>query len=176
MTELLVRDAEVSDADALTAIYRHHVCHGTASFEVDPPSVAEMARRIREIVDQAGLPYLVAEVDGVVRGYAYVVAYRSRPAYRFTLEDSVYVAPGWEGRGIGSALLAELIARCEALSIRQVVAVIGDSANIASTGLHERAGFVRAGTLVDVGWKHGQWLDTVFMQRRLGLGADTPPE
>ena len=174
MTDLVLRDSRDDDVPAITAIYGHWVTHGLASFELDPPAVAEMARR-RAAVLAAGYPYLVAERAGRILGYAYASAYRTRPAYRFAVENSVYVAPGEMRGGAGSALLAALVARCEAQGFRLMVAVIGDSANAPSIGLHERAGFARAGLLPAVGWKHGRWVDSVLMTRALGPGAATPP-
>ncbi len=143
--------------------------------EVKPRGAAEMARRRAAILD-AGYPYLVAEGDGRLLGYAYASAYRPRPGYRFAVENSVYVAPGAVRAGTGRALLEALIARCTAQGFRLMVAVIGDSANAASIGLHERAGFTRAGLLPAIGWKHGRWVDSVLMTRPLGAGATTPPE
>jgi phosphinothricin acetyltransferase len=156
------------------AIYAHHVSHGLASFEEVPPALAEMQRRHAEVLAQ-GLPYLVAEEEGAVLGYGYCSPYRTRSAYRFALEDSVYVKEGLQRRGVGRALLEELIARCERLGYRQLIAVIGDSANAASIGLHAKLGFVRAGTLRSVGYKFGRWVDSVTMQRPLGGGDMTPP-
>ncbi|MBS9477796.1 GNAT family N-acetyltransferase [Ancylobacter radicis] len=175
---LLVRDATEADMAAVQAIYAHHVLTGTASFEEVPPTLAEMMAR-RAAVRSHGLPYLVAEVagepGGAVVGYCYATPYRPRPAYRHTLEDSVYVAPDQAGRGIGSALLAALIARCEAGPWRQMVAVIGDSGNAGSIALHARHGFSHVGVLRDVGFKFGGWLDSVLMQRPLGEGAGSLP-
>jgi len=175
---LRVRPVEDSDIPAIQAIYAHHVLHGVASFEEAPPEQAEMRRRWGEIRDR-GLPYLVAEEDtnsGVILGYAYAGPYRSRPAYRFSVENSVYVLPGKGGRGVGSALLAELIRQCEALGYRQMVAVIGDSANAGSLRLHSRFGFQLIGTLPAVGFKHGRWVDSVLMQRPLGPGDSSLPD
>ena len=154
---------------AVTLIYAKHVLHGLASFEEIPPSLDELQTR-RAGVLQLGLPYLVAEVDGRVVGYSYATPYRARPAYRYTIEDSVYVEDGLDGRGIGTALLAELIARCERGPWRQMLAVIGDSGNAGSIALHRRMGFKPAGTLICVGFKLGRWVDSVFMQRALGPG------
>jgi phosphinothricin acetyltransferase len=159
---------------AITAIYRWAVLNGTASFELEPPHAAEMLRRF-EAVTQAGLPYLVADVDGQIAGYAYASAYRTRPAYRCTVEDSVYVAPERQRQGVGAALLAALIEACAAKGYRQMIAVIGDSAQQASIGLHRALGFTLCGTLRAVGFKHGRWLDSVLMQRQLGEGDRTPP-
>jgi len=176
--DLTIREADAGDVPAIQAIYAHHVLHGIASFEEEPPDQAEMARRLAE-VQARGLPYLVAEDrpgSGVVLGFAYAGPYRSRPAYRYALEDSVYVLPGKGGQGIGSALLGELIRRCEALGYRQMIAVIGDSANHGSIRLHARHGFRDCGTLASVGFKHGRWIDSVFMQRALASGDATLPE
>lgn len=159
---------------AVTAIYAHHVRHGLASFELDPPDAEEMSRR-HASVTALGLPYLVAESDGLVAGYAYAAPYRARPAYRYTVEDSVYIHHEYAGRGIGSALLQALIVACEEAGCRQMVAVIGDSGNHASIGLHEKFGFARAGLLAAAGWKFGRWVDSVLMQRALGAGDTTAP-
>jgi len=175
MSAPTIRDSRPEDVPAITAIYGHWVRHGLASFELDPPEEAEMARR-RAAILAAGYPYLVAEAEGRLLGYACASAYRPRPAYRFAVEDSVYVAPGAGRAGTGRALLEALIARCTARGFRLMVAVIGDSANAASIGLHERAGFTRAGLLPAIGWKHGRWVDSVLMTRPLGAGATTPPE
>ena len=158
----------------ISAIYAHHVRHGLASFELDPPEVAEMARHRQDILD-AGLPYLVAELDGAVAGFACAGPYRARPAYRHTVESTVYVADWAVRRGVGRELLEALISACEDVGKRQLVAVIGDSGNDASISLHASVGFSHAGTLKDVGYKHGRWLDAVLMQRGLGAGAKTPP-
>ena len=158
----------------VAAIYAQHVLHGLASFEEVPPSLAEIQTR-RASVLQLGLPYLVAELDGRVVGYSYATAYRARPAYRYTIEDSVYVEDGLNGRGIGSALLGELIARCEHGPWRQMLAVIGDSDNLGSIALHRRMGFRHVGNLTSVGFKLGRWVDSVFMQRALGAGDASNP-
>ncbi|WP_439598836.1 GNAT family N-acetyltransferase [Falsiroseomonas sp.] len=171
----LLRDSRPDDIPALAAIYAHWVTHGLASFELTPPDPAEMARR-RDAVLAAGHPHLVAtDAAGRALGYAYASAYRPRPAYRFAVENSVYIAPDARRGGIGSALLAALIDRCTAAGFRLMVAVIGDSANAPSIGLHQRAGFTRAGLIPAVGWKHGRWVDSVLMTRPLGEGAATPP-
>jgi L-amino acid N-acyltransferase YncA len=172
---ILVRNASDADMTAVQAIYAPHVLYRFASFEEVPPSRDEMHAR-RTAVLQLGLPYLVAEMDGRVVGYAYATAYRSRPAYRYTIEDSVYVADGLAGHGIGSALLGELIARCEAGSWRQMIAVIGGSDNAASIGLHRRMGFQPAAVLKSAGFKLGSWVDSVLMQRALGPGDSTAPD
>jgi len=158
-----LRAATSADAPAIAAIYAHHVKNGTASFETEAPEMSEIIRRMNDILAK-GLPYFVAEQDGVVIGYAYAGPYRPRQAYRFTVENSIYVHPDFSGSGIGSLLLPELIRECRARGFRQMVAVIGDSANEGSIRLHEKCGFRHAGTLKDVGFKFGRWLDTVFMQ------------
>ena len=175
MQSFLIRDSSAADIPAITAIYAHWVTHGLASFEVEPPDLTEMARR-RDAVLAAGFPYLVAEAPEGLLGYAYASAYRTRPAYRFSVENSVYVAPGAGRRGIGLALMEEVIAQCTGAGFRQMVAVIGDSGNAASIALHKRAGFTTAGLLKAAGWKHGRWVDSVLMQRPLGAGAEAPPE
>lgn len=165
-----VRAAVEGDIAAVQVIYALEVTEGTASFELLPPTVDEMLQRYRSVLE-GGYPYLVAELDGRVAGYAYVVAYRARPAYRFTVEDSVYIAPWARRRGVASRLLDRLISECESRKYRQLVAVIGDSAHAASIDLHRRAGFRLVGTLQNVGYKFDRWLDTVIMQRGLGPGA-----
>lgn len=171
---ITVRNAVEADVVGVQAIYADHVLHGLATFEEVPPSVDELLARRKTLIS-AGLPYLVAERDGKVLGYSYASPYRSRPAYRYTLEDSVYVAQGLGGRGIGGALLRGLIERCEAGTWRQMVAIIGDSGNAASIALHRRMGFQLTGTLGAVGFKLGRWVDTVLMQRPLGVGNTTKP-
>jgi phosphinothricin acetyltransferase len=169
-----VRDSREDDVPGMQEIYAFHVLHGLASFEEQPPSVEEMARR-RAAVIAAGYPHLVAELDGEVAGYSYASAYRPRPAYRFTVENSVYVRAGLVGRGVGRALLGALIERCEAGPWRQMIAVIGDTGNEPSIGLHAAFGFRRTGTLRAVGFKFGRWVDSVIMQRELGEGESTDP-
>ncbi|MCB4771174.1 N-acetyltransferase family protein [Ancylobacter sp. Lp-2] len=169
-----IRDAVDADMETVQAIYAHHVLHGLASFETTPPSSAELTAR-RAAVRAAGLPYLVAEGGGRVLGYCYATIYRPRPAYRHTVEDSVYVAQDLGGRGIGAALLEELIRRCEAGGWRQMLAVIGNSGNAGSIALHRRLGFETVGTLKAVGFKFGSWVDTVLMQRELGEADRTLP-
>lgn len=163
---MLVRDARDEDIPAIRAIYAHHVLHGTASFEEEAPSVEEIGRRRADVLSR-GLPYLVAEVDSRVVGYSYASPYRARPAYRFSIENSVYVEHGRGRGGVGRVLLAALIERCEQGPWRQMIAVIGDSANAASIGLHASLGFRNVGTFTDVGFKFGRWLDSVLMQRAL---------
>lgn len=171
---ILVRDARDSDMAAVEPIYARHVLEGLASFEEVPPALDELLRR-RDSVLAQGLPYLVAEVEGRIVGYSYASAYRPRPAYRYTVEDSVYVADGMGGRGIGRLLLAELITRCEAGPWRQMLAIIGNSGNAGSIALHKRLGFAEVGVLNAVGFKLGRWVDTVLMQRPLGIGNGAPP-
>ena len=171
---LTVRPAAADDIPAITAIYRPAVLTGTASFEVDPPDAAEMLRRFEAII-AAGYPYFVAELDGRVAGYAYASAYRTRPGYRFTVEDSVYIAPDAQGKGVGRALLERVIGKCRDDGFRLMIAVIGDTANFASITLHRRLGFRFCGTIHSVGYKFGRWLDTVLMQKPLGRGASTAP-
>jgi L-amino acid N-acyltransferase YncA len=173
---ILVRPSAPDDLPAIAALYGWHVRHGTGSFELDPPDMAEMARR-RDDVLAKGLPWIVAERrdGGGVLGYAYACPFRPRPAYRHALEDSVYVADAARGRGVGRLLLAELIARCEAAGARQMFAVIGDSANAASIALHRALGFEDVGTMRSAGWKFDRWLDVVILQRALGLGDATGP-
>ncbi|BBP95860.1 N-acetyltransferase [Burkholderia sp. SFA1] len=164
---LIVRDAASGDFDAIARIYSHYVEHALATFEETAPSADDMRARHAAIA-AAGLPYLVAELDGAVAGYAYASAYRPRSAYRHTIEDSVYVADGHGGRGIGLALMQSLIERCERGPWRQMIAVIGNSGNAASIALHARLGFEHVGVLRRVGFKHGRWVDSVLMQRALG--------
>lgn len=170
-----IRFAEAADLPAIHAIYAHHVLHGLASFEEEPPSLEEVRRRHAEVTG-AGLPYLVAEeAGGTIIGYGYCSLYRTRSAYRHTLEDSIYIRHGLQGKGTGKALLGKLIRICEALNYRQMVAVIGDSANAASIGLHASLGFLRVGILRSTGFKFGRWVDSMLMQRPLGKGDGTPP-
>jgi L-amino acid N-acyltransferase YncA len=171
----VIRPAKTSDIPAITRIYAPAVENGTASFELTPPDEAEMARRMDNLVGN-GFPYIVAEIDGVLTGYAYAGSFRARPAYQFTVENSVYIAPDRRGHGIGRALLAALIEACETRGYRQMIAVIGDSAKqAASIGLHETLGFQKVCILQNVGFKHGRWLDSMLMQRELGVGAKTNP-
>jgi len=171
---LLVRDSRDSDVAAITQIYGHWVREGFGTFELDPPAESEISGRRQSILG-ANYPHLVAEISGEVAGYAYASPYRPRPGYRFSCEDSIYVAPHVARHGVGRALLGELISRCEAMRLRLMIAVIGDSENAPSIGLHERLSFMRSGLLPAVGWKHGRWVDTVFMTRVLGAGASIPP-
>lgn len=170
---VLVRDSVEADVAAIQAIYAHHVLHGTASFELTSPTLDEMRQRRADVVAK-NLPYLVAEQNGEVVGYAYVTLYRPRPAYRFTVEDSVYVKEGLAGQGVGSLLLTEIIKVCTAKGYRQLMAVVGDSSP-ASVSLHMRHGFTLAGTFKSVGYKFGAWRDTAMLQRALGKGDQTDP-
>ena len=175
-----IRPSTAADLPALTAIYAHHVLHGTGTFELEPPDEAEMSRR-RDAVLANGLPGLVAEEpaeiggSGGVLGFAYANHFRPRRAYRFCLEDSVYLAPSAQGRGLGRLLLAELMARCEAQGARQMLALIGDAANAGSIALHAALGFEHTGVLKASGWKFGRWLDVILMQKALGPGAACDP-
>jgi len=172
---MLIRPAEPRDIAAITHIYAHAVRHGTASFELDPPNEAEIARRYAALRD-GGFPFLVAELDGAVAGYAYAGPYRARPAYRFTVEDSIYIDPAMQRRGVGRALLDRLLVEAQACGFRQMVAVIGDSAQLASIELHRAAGFRMVGAFEAVGFKFGRWLDSVLMQKALGEGDSTVPK
>src|SRR5476649_2770934 len=174
MSSLEIRPAAPADLPAITAIYDHAVRYGTATFELIAPDLAEMTRRFDVLLD-GGYPYLVAALEGQVIGYAYAGAYRPRPAYRFTVENSVYLQPAIHRRGIGLQLLQRLIAESEARGYRQMIAVIGDSANAGSIGVHTKCGFEMIGTHPNVGFKFGRWLDTVMRQRALGGGAGTIP-
>jgi phosphinothricin acetyltransferase len=169
-----IRPASEADLPAITAIYEEAVRHGTATFELEPPDLTEMTRRYRALID-GGYPYFLAVLDNRIAGYAYAGAYRPRPAYRFTVENSIYLDPSFHRRGIGMALLQRLIVECEARGFRQMIAVIGDSANAGSVGVHTRCGFKMIGTHPNVGLKFGRWLDTVMMQRDLGEGGRTVP-
>jgi phosphinothricin acetyltransferase len=174
MTPLAIRRAALADIPAITEIYAHAVTAGTATFEIDPPGEREMAARLRAL-ERGGFPWLVAEVRDRVRGYAYAGPFRTRVAFRYTLENSVYVAPEFHRRGIGRALIDDLIREAGVRDFRQMIAVIGDSAQNASIALHRAAGFTMIGTFPAVGFKFGRWLDTVLMQRALAAGAATPP-
>jgi L-amino acid N-acyltransferase YncA len=174
MSSLEIRPAAAADLPTITEIYEHAVRFGTATFELTPPDLSEMTRRF-DALAAGDFPYFVAVLDGRVVGYAYAGAYRPRPAYRFTVENSIYLQPAIQGRGIGQKLLQRLIAECEARGFRQMIAVIGDSANAGSIGVHSRCGFQMIGTHPDVGFKFGRWLDTVMMQLALGEGGRTIP-
>ncbi|MEJ6007945.1 N-acetyltransferase family protein [Paucibacter sp. AS339] len=172
---MLIRPCRDSDLAAIQAIYAHAVAHGTGTFETEAPSLDEMSRRRNEVLERK-LPWLVAEAEGEILGYAYANFFRPRLAYRFCVEDSIYLHPGQQGKGLGRLLLAELIARCEQAGARQMLAVIGDSNNKGSIGLHQALGFQDSGVLHSAGWKFGRWLDVVMMQRTLGLGDQGSPE
>jgi L-amino acid N-acyltransferase YncA len=174
MSMLKIRPATKADLPAITEIYEHAVLYGTATFELIPPDLTEMTRRFESLIN-AGFPYFVAAQDGCPVGYAYAASYRPRPAYRFTVENSVYLSPSVHRRGIGLQLLQQLIAECEARGHRQMIAVIGDSANHGSIGVHTKCGFQMIGTHPNVGFKFGRWLDTVMMQLALGEGGTTVP-
>ncbi len=171
---MMVRGARPADAGAVAAIYGHHVLHGFGTFEEDPPPAEEIERRIAAVV-ALELPYLVAEDAGRILGFAYAAPFRPRTAYRYTAEDSVYVHPDLIGRGVGRALLSQVIGACEALGLRQLTAVIGDSGNAGSIGLHRSLGFTETGIGRSVGFKHGRWVDIVWMQRPLGEGDTSLP-
>ncbi|NGM22343.1 N-acetyltransferase [Roseomonas stagni] len=171
---MLIRDAKPADVPAITAIYAHHVAVGTGTFEEQPPTEAEMAARVAKVQD-AGWAWLVAELDGTVMGYAYFNQFRDRSAYRFAAEDSIYVRDDVRGQGVGKALVEALLARATDCGFRQIFAVIGDSENVGSIGLHVSLGFRQAGVLKAAGLKFGRWVDVVFMQRALGEGDRTTP-
>ncbi len=170
----LIRPSRDEDLPAITAIYTHHVLYSTGTFETEPPSVADMAARRADVLSK-GLPYLVAEQDGAIAGFAYGNWFKPRPAYRYSVEDSIYLAPDLHRQGLGRALLAELLARCEAVGVRKVMAVVGDSANAGSVGVHRALGFTQVGTIESCGWKFGAWRDIVIMQKTLGPGDTQPP-
>ena len=174
MQTLDIRPTTTDDLPAITEIYEHAVRYGTATFELIPPDLTEMTRRFDALME-GGFPYFSAAIEGRVIGYAYAGAYRPRPAYRFTVENSVYLQPSTHRRGVGLRLLQRLIAECESRGYRQMIAVIGDSANAGSIGVHTKCGFQMIGTHPDVGFKFGRWLDTVMMQRALGDGSTTLP-
>lgn len=171
----LIRPSQADDIAAITAIYEHHVRFGTGTFEIDPPSHDEMAQRRSDVLTK-GLPYLVAVHEGQVLGFAYCNWFKPRPAYRFSAENSVYIAPQAQGQGLGRALLAELATQAEQAGVRKLIAVIGDSANTGSIALHRSAGFSQVGILQSCGWKFDQWLDVVLMDKWLGRGDTCPPE
>lgn len=172
---LLIRPSRDDDVSAITAIYAHHVLHGTGTFEIDPPTVADMVARRTDVLSRQ-LPFLVLEEAGTVTGFAYCNWFKPRPAYRFCAEDSIYLAPEACGRGQGRALLAELAVQAERARVRKLVAVIGDSTNAGSIGVHRSLGFTPVGVLKSAGWKFGRWLDVVLMEKALGRGDDCAPE
>jgi L-amino acid N-acyltransferase YncA len=171
---VIIRTATIADAPALAAIYGHHALHGFGTFEETGPSPDDMAARLKAVLD-LGLPYMIAEIDGKVVGFAYAGPFRTRAAYRYTVEDSVYIAPDRQGQGVGKALLTAVIAACEPLGLRQMVAMIGDTENAGSVGVHRACGFVHTGVLTAVGYKAGRWVDVVIMRRPLNGGEATPP-
>ncbi len=170
----IIRASLDADIPAITAIYAHHVLNSTGTFETDAPSLQDMTNRRADVLGK-GLPYLVAVEDGQVVGFAYGNWFKPRPAYRYSVEDSIYLAPGQHSKGLGRALLAELMARCEAVGIRKMMAIVGDSANAASVGVHLALGFEQVGKIDACGWKFGAWRDIVIMQKTLGLGDTQPP-
>lgn len=172
---LTIRPSRDDDVAAITAIYAHHVLHGTGTFETEAPSPADMAARRADVLGK-NLPYLVAEEDGEVLGFAYCNWFKPRPAYRFSAEDSIYMAESARGKGLGAKLLAALSQAAEAVGVRKLIAVIGDSANVGSVGVHRAQGFTHVGVLKDCGWKFGQWRDVVLMEKVLGEGSTTQPE
>ncbi len=175
MNPLTIRPSRDEDVAAIAAIYAHHVLNGTGTFETEPPSPADMAARRADVLARQ-LPYLVAERDGRILGFAYCNWFKPRPAYRFSAEDSIYLADAARGQGVGSQLLAALSQAAEAAGVRKLIAVIGDSANAGSVGVHRTQGFTHVGVLKDCGWKFGQWLDVVLMEKALGAGSTTRPE
>lgn len=170
----LIRPSQDKDLSAITAIYAHHVLQGTGTFETEPPSVADMTTRRADVLAK-GLPYLIIEENGVVLGFAYCNWFKPRPAYRFSAEDSIYLAPGSEGKGLGRMLLQNLAASAEAVGVRKLIAVIGDSQNHGSIGVHRATGFETVGVLNSCGWKFERWLDVVLMEKSLGEGSTTAP-
>ncbi|MDM0090553.1 MULTISPECIES: GNAT family N-acetyltransferase [unclassified Variovorax] len=172
---LILRPSRDEDVAAIAAIYAHHVLTGTGTFETEAPSEADMAARRADVLAK-GLPYLVAERDGQVLGFAYCNWFKPRPAYRFSAEDSIYLAEAARGQGVGSQLLTALSQAAEAVGVRKLIAVIGDSGNAGSVGVHRAQGFTQVGVLKDCGWKFGRWLDVVLMEKSLGLGSSTAPE
>jgi phosphinothricin acetyltransferase len=171
----IIRSSQDQDLAAITGIYAHHVLHGTGTFEVDPPSQEDMRTRRADVLSK-GLPYLVAADGEQVLGFAYCNWFKPRPAYKFSAEDSIYISPEAQGKGLGRALLAELSAHAEKAGVRKLIAVIGDSANTGSIGLHLSVGFHHVGTLKSCGWKFNQWLDVVMMEKTIGLGDSCPPQ
>jgi len=170
----IIRPSQSIDIAQITDIYRHHVLHGTGTFEVDPPTEADMSARRDDVLGK-GLPYLVAADGNKVLGFAYCNWFKPRPAYRFSAEDSIYLAPGAQGQGLGRALLSELTSQADRVGVRKLIAVIGDSANRGSIGVHQSAGFVHVGILKSCGWKFDQWLDVVLMDKALGQGDSNAP-
>lgn len=172
---LIIRNSLPDDIPAITAIYKHHVLHGTGTFEIDSPSCDDMASRRADVIGKS-LPYLVAAEGSQILGFAYCNWFKPRPAYRFSAEDSIYLAPEALGRGLGRSLLAELMQRAEAAGVRKLIAVIGDSANQGSIGVHQSVGFTHVGVLKSCGWKFDRWLDVVLMDKALGAGDSSAPD
>ena len=172
---LTIRPSRDEDVAAITVIYAHHVLNGTGTFETEPPTEADMAGRRADVLSK-NLPYLIAEQDGEVLGFAYCNWFKPRPAYRFSAEDSIYIADSARGQGLGAKLLAELTKAAEAVGVRKLMAVIGDSANLGSVGVHRAQGFSHVGVFKDCGWKFGQWRDIVLMEKVIGEGSTTSPE
>jgi len=175
MSSITIRPSRDEDVAQITAIYAHHVLHGTGTFETEPPSAADMAARRTDVLAK-NLPYLVAEQGGEVMGYAYCNWFKPRPAYRFSAEDSIYIADAARGQGVGARLLSALEQAAEAVGVRKLIAVIGDSANAGSVGVHRKQGFNHVGTIKDCGWKFGEWRDIVLMEKVIGEGSSTRPE
>lgn len=172
---ITIRPSQDTDLGAITEIYAHHVLHGTGTFETEPPDEATMRARRQDVLDK-GLPYLVVCDDHAVLGFAYANWFKPRPAYRFSAEDSIYLAPQAAGQGLGKCLLGELLRQLEDAGVRQVMAVIGDSDNQGSVGVHRAAGFAPVGVMAACGWKFGRWLDVVLMQKTIGAGAAQAPK
>ncbi|MDM0112984.1 N-acetyltransferase family protein [Variovorax sp. J22R133] len=175
MTKFTIRPSRDDDVDAISAIYAHHVLHGTGTFETEPPTAADMATRRADVLSK-NLPYLVAEREGQLLGFAYCNWFKPRPAYRFSAEDSIYMDEAARGQGLGVQLLAALEQAAEAVGVRKLIAVIGDSANLGSVGVHRKQGFSHVGVIKDCGWKFGEWRDIVLMEKVLGEGSTTRPE
>jgi L-amino acid N-acyltransferase YncA len=175
MFPITIRASQDADVDAISAIYAHHVLHGTGTFETEPPTAADMAARRADVLAKK-LPYLVAEQDGRVVGFAYCNWFKPRPAYRYSAEDSIYIADEARGQGLGAQLLAALEQAAEAAGVRKLIAVIGDSANAGSVGVHRKQGFSHVGVIKDCGWKFGEWRDIVLMEKVIGAGSSTRPE
>lgn len=175
MSSITIRTSRDEDVAAITAIYAHHVMHGTGTFETEPPSPIDMAARRADVLAK-NLPYLVAELGGQVLGFAYCNWFKPRPAYRYSAEDSIYISDEARGQGLGAQLLAALEQAAEAVGVRKLIAVIGDSANVGSVGVHRKQGFSHVGTIKDCGWKFGEWRDIVLMEKVIGAGSTTRPE
>ena len=175
MSPIFIRASRDADVDAISTIYAHHVLHGTGTFETEPPTAVDMAARRADVLAK-NLPYLVAEQDGRVVGFAYCNWFKPRPAYRYSAEDSIYIADEARGQGLGAQLLTALVQAAEAAGVRKLIAVIGDSANAGSVGVHRKQGFSHVGVIKDCGWKFGEWRDIVLMEKVIGAGSSTRPE